>query len=201
MSAEAVYEELKALAYNDVNKPLRERYPRYEFGEGTYGGLQVRTWGPTEMLRVGKFCSFSFGVEALLGGEHRADWASTFPFPALPEWPEAAEIKGHPKSAGDITIGNDVWVGAYALLLGSSVIGDGAVVAARTVVSGHVAPYAVVAGNPMRFVRWRFPEAVRAELLCIKWWDWPRARLVKALPYLLSTNVPGFLHQVEEGVL
>jgi len=201
LTAEELMAQLQAHANESARRSLHDRYPQYEIGEGSYGGLEVKTWGTGDVLKVGKFCSFSFGVSVLLGGEHRADWASTFPFPAMPEWPEAHSIEGHPRPAGSVTIGSDVWVGAEAMILGGSTIGHGAVVSARTVVSGRVAPYSVVGGNPMRLLRWRFPLEICEQLLELTWWDWPRERIAKALPFMLHTDVAGFVDVAKRGLL
>ena len=90
---------------------------------------------------------------------------------------------------------------ADAILLSGATVGDGAVISARTLVSGNVAPYAVVGGNPMRFLRWRFPEHIREDLIHIKWWNWSRERLVKAMPFLLSTDIERFIYKANRGEL
>jgi acetyltransferase-like isoleucine patch superfamily enzyme len=178
---------------------LKDQYPGHDIGEGTYGLLTVFQWDSTTKLKIGRYTSFAFGTMALLGGEHRDDWVTQYPFSIL--WPEGQHIEGHPKSRGNIEVGNDVWVGADAMLLSGALVGDGAVVSARTVVSGAVAPYSIVAGNPMRFVRWRFPEAQRVEMLRIKWWDWPKERIGRALPALLSSDIGKFIRLVQQGEL
>ncbi len=180
---------------------LQERFPDFEIGEGSYGGLEVRRWAETPKLIVGKYCSFSFGVEVFLGGGHRTEWVTTFPFSALPGWPEAHGIKGHPVDRGDTIIGNDVWIGAGAVIMSGVHIGDGAVVGSRAVVNHDVAPYSIVAGVPAKHLHWRFDEATRLELLHIKWWDWPRERIVKALPYMLNPDIITFINEVEKGNL
>lgn len=178
-----------------------DRYPLVDFGEHTYGDVFVAAWDQSTRLRVGKYCSFAFGCKVLLGGEHRVDWATTFPFSDRPEWPEGAGFKGHPATRGDVVIGNDVWLAAEATVLSGSTIGSGAVVCAQTLVTGFVAPYAVVGGNPMRLLRWRFPPELCERLLQIAWWDWPRERAVNALPLMLADKVENFVEAVERGDL
>ena len=56
-------------------------------------------------------------------------------------------------------------------------IGDGAVVGAGCVVSKNVPPYAIVAGSPMKILRYRFDEDIRSKLQSIEWWDWPEEKL------------------------
>nr|ASV46951.1 hypothetical protein [uncultured bacterium] len=89
----------------------------------------------------------------------------------------ARELTGIYRSTADTTVGNDVWVGARATILGGARVGDGAVVAAGSVVLDDVPPYAVVAGNPARVVRYRFSRGVVERLLRIRWWDWPDERV------------------------
>lgn len=70
-------------------------------------------------------------------------------------------------------IGNDVWIGYEAVILAGVTIGDGAIIGTRALVTRDVAPYTIVGGMPAREIRRRFPEETIAELLALKWWDWP----------------------------
>ncbi len=183
--------------------PLKDLYPhlkapRFKFGEGSYGGIEVMDFGGGG-LEIGNYSSFSFGVKIILGGEHRIDWGTTFPFTEL--WPDAPKVEGHPATKGDIKIGSDVWVGAEAMILSGVTIGDGAVVAARSVVTKDVRPYQVVGGSPAKPIDWRFDLETIDRLLAIRWWDWPRERVVKALPLLLQPRIGNFLEEVEKGRL
>jgi len=182
--------------------PLKDIYPQFKIGEGSYGGLTVVDWNDGTKLEIGAYCSFSFNVRALLGGEHRTDWVSTFPFGEL--WPDAPKVSGHPSSRGDIKIGNDVWVGAEAMILSGVTIGDGAVIGARAVVTRDVAPYMVVGGSPAKHLSWRFDRETIQRLLELKWWDWSRERIVKALPAMTkggSGSIGAFLQDAEGGRL
>lgn len=178
-------------------RTLAERYPQYRIGRGTYGDLSVSSWGEGATLRIGNFTSISAGVRVFLGGEHRIDWVTTFPFNVL--WDSARQYTGHPRTKGDVLIGNDVWIGAEALISSGVTIGDGAVVGARAVVSRNVAPYAVVAGNPAVVVKYRFDEEVVKRLLELKWWDWPEAEIERAMPELLNHQIERFLEKAEGG--
>lgn len=174
---------------------LRRKYPRYEIGRGSYGDVEILDWGEGATCRIGAFCSFAAGARILLGGEHRVDWLTTYPFSVL--WDAGRGIAGHPKTRGDVVIGNDVWVGTDALILSGVTIGDGAVIGARAVVSKDVEPYAVCAGNPARQVRKRFDDAVIAELLALRWWDLDDASLEVLLPRLLSDDIDAFLAEAK----
>ena len=145
-------------------------------------------------LRIGAFCSLA-DITIFLGGEHRVDWTTTYPFPEL--WDEAAEIRGHPATKGDVVIGNDVWIASGATILSGTRIGDGAVIGMGAVVSGAIEPYAVAAGNPARTVRKRFDDETIDRLLRVAWWDWPDDEIREALPLLLSPDIEQFLQHAE----
>lgn len=81
-------------------------------------------------------------------------WVKNIDFPAL-----------------SINIGNDVWIGAEAMVLDGVTVGDGAVIGARSVVTKDVPPYAVVVGCPAKILKYRFSSEVIERLLEIKWWD------------------------------
>lgn len=159
-------------------------------GRYTYGRPKVRFPESGARLTIGRYGSIADGVEILLGGNHRTDWATTYPFPALHGlWPAAAAMGGHDATRGDVSIGHDVWLGSQAMILSGVSIGDGAVIAARAVVSRDVAPYAIVAGNPAREVRKRLPEADIAALLAARWWALPEAEITALLPLLMSDRI------------
>lgn len=166
--------------------PLRNRFP---VGRGTYGEPKVLHWGDEPSLRIGSFCSLAREVTILLDGNHRTDWITTFPFPKYRE--SARGIEGVIRTNSGVVIGNDVWIGYGATILPGVTIGDGAVVAARAVVTRDVPPYAIVGGVPARLLRHRFPEETVRLLLRIAWWDWPEADLDRAMPLLLSGDVAG----------
>lgn len=166
-------------------------YEGFEIGKWTYGLPTVKNWGEGSTLRIGKFCSIAEGVVIFLGGEHRVDWITTYPFSVL--WPEGKGFSGHPRSKGDVSIGNDVWIGHGAVILSGITIGNGAVIGACSVVSSNVDPYEIVAGNPARHVRFRFSDATIQRLCHLAWWDWPESRIEAALPFLLTGDVGEFI--------
>jgi len=170
----------------------------YSYYSGYYHGHAfehcVRYLMPDERakdrLRIGKFCSIGTGASFVMAGNqgHRADWISTFSFywAGQDEFPGA--IDGY-LPAGDTVIGNDVWIGAEAMILPGVKIGDGAVIAARAVVSSDVPPYTVVGGVPARRLRDRFDPAAVALLLEMRWWDWPIEQIRAATPLLCSAGI------------
>jgi len=170
---------------------------KYQIGDYTYGNPKVYDWEDGSNLIIGKYTSIADEVAILLGGNHRVDWVSTYPFPALPHyWPEADQIKGHPSSKGDVIIGNDVWVGYRSIILSGVKVGDGAVIAAGSVVVKDVPAYAIVAGNPAKIVKYRFPKRQIKKLLKIKWWDWGEADVHKRIHKICSNNLKDFLSNV-----
>lgn len=170
---------------------FRARYPDYQIGVGTYGLPQVHDWNEGSTLRIGAYCSIAEGAQILLGGHHRTDWVSTFPFPRYVE--EAEGIAEFGGTRGDVVIGNDVWLGTDCMILSGVTVGNGAVVAARSVVTRDVPPYAIVAGNPARVVRWRFDEPTREALQKSAWWEWPEAEIRQVVRLLCSDNIDAFL--------
>ncbi len=182
----------------DLMRDEIERYG-YEIGDFTYGKPHALTWGENKKLFIGKYCSIAEGVKILLGGNHRADWVTTYPFSALLDtWPEATGIIGHPRSNGDVRIGNDVWLGLDSTILSGVTIGDGAIVGAHALVTRDVPPYAIVGGNPARIIKLRFPDATIERLLAVRWWDWPETHVRSVVPLLASGDVEPFLHTAQE---
>jgi acetyltransferase-like isoleucine patch superfamily enzyme len=161
-------------------------------GRHSYGAPLVRWWGESANLTIGNYCSIAEGVEIFLGGNHRMDWVTTYPFPVFRKWRGDGPIQGHPATRGNVDIGNDVWLGAGCVILSGVRVGDGAVVGCRAVVGRDVPPYAIVAGNPAKVVRMRFDPATIDALLRIAWWDWNDAEVRAALPALLSGDVARF---------
>lgn len=176
---------------------IADRYPEYDIGTGSYGDLRIIHPGPDAQFSMGKYCSVASGVTVLLQGEHRADWITTYPFSLFD--PRHAHISGHPRAKGDVVIGNDVWLGREAMIMSGVNIGDGAIVAGRAVVVADVPPYAIVGGNPAKFIRTRFSEDVIERLLQIRWWDWPEERLAASMPLMLSNDIGAFLDAAERG--
>ncbi len=164
--------------------------PAYEIGKHTYGKPKVYDFGDGGRLIIGKYTSIADETTILLGGNHRMDWVSTYPFPALTDkWPSAVGIVGHPQSKGDVIIGNDVWIGNGATILSGVTIGDGAVIGARALVVKDVPPYAIVRGNPAKIIRYRFPKRTIKKLLKSAWWCWSDKEVSENVKLLCSNDI------------
>lgn len=185
-----------------LTKPERSRqkflalYPKFEMGAHTYGVPHIQTWDEDTGLKIGNYCSIARNVEILLGGHHRTDWVSSYPFPAF--FPEASHIEHYSVSRGDVIIGSDVWLCTNCIILSGVKIGHGAVVASGAVVTRDVEPYAIVAGNPARVTRYRFDEPTRKALLEAAWWDWPEEEIRRVVDKLCSENIEDFLVYVQQ---
>ena len=171
-------------------------------GEFTYGKPEIRSWGePNVYCEIGKFCSIGDKVLIFLGGNHRVDWLSTYPFPAFQEkFPnvQCAENKGQPTSKGPVLIGNDVWIGDKVSILSGVNIGDGSVIGTNSVVTKDVQAYCVVTGNPARVVKKRFSDDQIVKLLQIKWWNWSPEQIASHCHLLCSSKIDEFLYTVEQ---
>lgn len=181
------------------NLLLAPRFPQYEIGKGTYGDLQVIEFGEGAVLKIGAYSSLAKGVQIFLGGEHRPDWVTTYPFSAFDA--KFAGILGHPQTRGDVVIGNDVWIGREAMIRSGVTIGDGAVIGARALVTNNVEPYTIVAGSPAKFIKSRFAPKTVERLLAVAWWKWPTERVESAVPLMLTTDIEAFLDAAERGAI
>lgn len=163
------------------------------FGEYSYGSFSSKNWNEGISYSVGKFCSIAEHSMIFLGGDHRIDWISTYPFPAF--FDEVKYIKDYATSKGDVTIENDVWVGSNVTILSGVTIKNGAAIGAYSVVTKNVPAYAIVAGNPAKIIRYRFDEKVIEQLLKIEWWNWPIEKIKDNMHLLCSDNIQDFINK------
>ncbi|PWA09992.1 CatB-related O-acetyltransferase [Flavobacterium laiguense] len=163
---------------------------KYLIGDFTYGCPNVIFENNDANLCIGKFCSIAEHVTIFLGGNHRTDWVSTYPFNVLNDYfPDASSIKGHPATKGDVVIGNDVWIGRGAVIMSGVKIGNGAVVAAYALVTNDIGDYEIWGGNPAKLLKKRFDEETISKLQKLKWWDWEIKEIIENVEHLCSNNI------------
>ena len=149
-----------------------------------------------ERLIIGKFCSIACGTKFLFNcANHTLKSLSTYTFPLFyEEWGlEKSDVASAWDNKGDIVIGNDVWIGYEAVIMAGVHIGNGAIIAARAVVTKDVPPYTIVGGVPARLIRKRFDEEVIRELETLKWWDWSAEKIQQCFPYIRKGDINGLL--------
>lgn len=172
---------------------------RYSYYSGYYHGHSfddcARYLMPdrddVDKLIIGSFCSIGTGATFMMAGNqgHRNDWISTFPFFFMSEEPAFAGATNAYQAAGDTVVGNDVWIGAEAMVMPGVRIGHGAMIGSRALVTKDVEPYTIVGGNPAKPIRKRFPDEEIAMLLEMAWWDWPIEQIRDAMPLLCSGDI------------
>lgn len=162
-------------------------------GHRSYGEPIIR--GDMSDIVIGRYCSIAQNVVMDAGFHHNTGFVTTYPLNVFFE--KLRHITGHPVSKGQITIGNDVWVGESSIILGGITIGDGAVIAAGSVVTKNVLPYQIVGGVPAKHIRMRFPAEQIAALLKIQWWLWEESKIAEAGELLMQTDIQKFINQYQ----
>lgn len=149
-----------------------------------------------EKLIIGKFCSIACGTKFLFNcANHTLKSLSTYTFPLFyEEWElEKSNITTAWDNKGDIVIGNDVWIGYEVVIMAGVHIGDGAIIAARAVVTKDVPSYTIVGGTPAKEIRKRFDTEMIQQLLKLKWWDWSTNKIRQCLPYIAEGKLDELL--------
>ena len=144
-----------------------------------------------DKLVIGKFCALARGVRFIMNGaNHKLSGISTYPFQIFGNgWEKVMPAMDELPYKGDTVIGNDVWIGYEALIMPGIKIGNGAIIAARSVVTADVAAYSIVGGNPARQIQARFAPDIVARLEALAWWDWPSETITRALPLIVANDV------------
>ncbi|MHA7841665.1 MAG: CatB-related O-acetyltransferase [Gammaproteobacteria bacterium] len=156
-----------------------------------------------DRLIIGKFCSIASGVKFMLGGTqgHTYEWIASYPLDFLEEDfdgynnvpPKAQQLKG------DTVIGNDVWIGAEAMIMPGLKIADGAVIGARSLVTKNIGPYEIWGGNPAKLIKKRFSDEDIEKLSQIQWWDWSIDNIKSNLHLIRSKNVSELWSKSQEN--
>jgi len=160
-------------------------------GKYTYGHNHIKTltWGEGSKLYIGSFCSIASNINIYLGGNHRVDWVTTYPFGHTNKNIfNKFNGAGHPKTNGDVIIGNDVWIGSNTTIMSGIKIGDGSVIANNSHVVKDVEPYSIVGGNPAKLIKYRFDKEIIDKLLELKWWELDDETINEISPILCSNN-------------
>lgn len=140
-------------------------------------------------LIIGKFCAIAAETRFIMTGDHKLDAFSTYPFPIFGHgWEEAFNVYDLPVK-GNLVVGNDVWFGYDSLVMNGVTIGNGAIIAARSVVVKDVPPYSIVAGNPAKVVKTRFDDKTIDRLQKIAWWDWEIAKINRHLKLICNLDI------------
>ena len=164
------------------------------FGKYTYGNPKIFWNNANATLKIGNFCSIATNVNIFLGGNHRSDRVTTYPFGHINnDLFNKFDGSGHPSTKGNVIIGNDVWIGANVTIMSGVTIGDGAIIANNSHVVKNVEPYSVVGGNPANFINYRFMQKQIEKLLEIKWWNWDDKKINEFTPLLCNNDIDGFI--------
>lgn len=151
-------------------------------------------YGP-EKLIIGKFCALATNVKFIMNGaNHKLDGISTYPFPVFGQgWETAMDKLMSLPGRGDTVIGNDVWIGYESVIMPGVSIGDGAIIAAKSVVVNDVPAYTVFGGNPARKIKQRFSDLEIETLLQIRWWDWEIEKITRNIPIIMEGNIQALM--------
>lgn len=122
---------------------------------------------------IGKFCSISKDVCIGLPS-HPTKFISTSPLFVNVQngtgysWSKQDLFNSVPEK---VVIGNDVWIGMKSTIMGGITIGNGAIIAAHSVVTKDVPPYAIVGGVPSKIIKYRFNDSIIETLQKSEWWN------------------------------
>jgi virginiamycin A acetyltransferase len=142
-------------------------------------------------LIIGKFCALARGVKFIMNGaNHKIAGFSTYPFAIFGNgWESIDPTPEELPYKGDTIIGNDVWIGYEVVIMPGINIGDGAIIAAKSVVTSNVLPYTIVGGNPAKLIRQRFEDSIIQALLEIAWWNWDIAKITRNLEKIVGADI------------
>jgi acetyltransferase-like isoleucine patch superfamily enzyme len=127
-------------------------------------------------ITIGKYCQLGADV-AIHASNHPINYMTTYINSNLFN----GELKDL-KQEKEVIIGNDVWIGHKAIILGGVTVGNGAIIAAGSVITKDVEPYTIVAGVPAKVISNRFSPSICKEIENLKWWEMSEDELVKIKP-------------------
>ena len=149
-----------------------------------------------DRLIIGKFCALARGITFIMNGaNHELNGFSTYPFQIFGSgWEKVAPQAGETPHKGDTVIGNDVWIGYEATIMPGVQVGDGAIIATKSVVVSNVSPYTIVGGNPARCIRQRFDDDVIRALLEVAWWNWGIEKITANLEKIVAADINALMN-------
>lgn len=144
-----------------------------------------------DKLIIGKFCAIAKGIEFVMNGaNHRMKSVSTYPFNIMGGgWEKYTPTINDLPFKGDTVVGNDVWIGQNVTVMPGVHIGDGAIIAADSVVTKNIPPYCIAGGNPCKVIRQRFDDELISYLINLKWWDWSADKIFRNMETLCSGDL------------
>lgn len=148
-----------------------------------------------DKLIIGKFCALARNIKFIMNGaNHQISGFSTYPFYIFGNgWEKVTPRDNELPFKGDTLIGNDVWIGYESIMMPGVTIGDGAIIAAKSVVVNDVPPYSIVGGNPAKIIKQRFTAETIKTLLEIAWWNWDINKISANLEYITSADIDALL--------
>lgn len=159
---------------NELNFDTFNSLENVEVGDYSYGTINLHDFKDGSKFKVGRFCSFGSNTFICLGGEHDYKTISTYPFES-----KISDHKITSFSKGDILIEDDVWVGLNVTILSGVKIGQGAIIAAGSVVTKDVEPYSICGGVPARLIKKRFSDSIIEKLKKVDYSKLNKEKIVK----------------------
>jgi virginiamycin A acetyltransferase len=146
-----------------------------------------------DRLIIGKFCALARGIKFIMNGaNHKLDGFSTYPFQIFGNgWEKVTPQIGELPYKGDTVIGNDVWIGYETVVMPGVQVGNGAIIAAKSVVVSDILPYTIVGGNPAKLIRQRFDDNVIQALIEVAWWNWEIEKITRNLEKIVASDIEG----------
>lgn len=178
--------------HNQINIKRICNIENIEVGNMSYGPLEVYDWNAEgEGLRIGSYVSIANDVKFILGGNHKYDILSTFPFKV-----KLGKENVEAYTNGKIIIEDDVWIGMNSLILSGVKLGKGSIVAAGSVVVNDVPPYAIVGGNPAEVIKYRFKTEIINELMKLDYSKLDIGKVKESINLLYEELDENLLHEL-----
>lgn len=148
-----------------------------------------------DKLIIGKFCALAREIKFIMNGaNHQLSGFSTYPFYIFGNgWEKVTPKEQELPFKGDTVVGNDVWIGYESVIMPGVKVGDGAIIAAKSVVTNDVPPYTIVGGNPAQIIKQRFNDDIVAKLLEIAWWNWDIEKISTNLEKIVAADIQALI--------